>query len=328
MPGGVGLDHLAAVLPDRDRPAGAAPDHADEADHPLRLGRGGRVERGAAGEGGRGEGAAHATGSGSTPPWCRRTWPIRPTPGCWPRRSAGSPPPAGGSRPPVARSAPSCGTGPGPPGGGRIDLNAKLRTRSAAATDEALAAVRRKNGELADLAETAAARRRTAAGQRQTGAAASPGEGRRAASRRRPRRGGRAASWPAGPRGQRPDRAAGRDPPDRRADPAAAGRDHPGRGDPAGQPARPRRPADRQGPARQAGRVRPQGPGLSTTTTASSSTTTSQPGNPADAPRLEPAVERVEQPHRPHTPHRHRRPRLRRSQASTTPCTTSASATS
>ena len=37
------------------------------------------------------------------------------------------------------------------------DLNAKLRTRNAAAKDEALAVVRRKNGELAELAETAAA---------------------------------------------------------------------------------------------------------------------------------------------------------------------------
>src|SRR5688500_8052891 len=35
VPGGVGLDHLASVLPDRDRPAGSAPDHADEADQPL-----------------------------------------------------------------------------------------------------------------------------------------------------------------------------------------------------------------------------------------------------------------------------------------------------
>jgi hypothetical protein len=30
--GGVGFDHLARVLPDRDRPAGAAPDHPNEAD--------------------------------------------------------------------------------------------------------------------------------------------------------------------------------------------------------------------------------------------------------------------------------------------------------
>src|SRR3954451_11572760 len=49
VPGGVGLDRLAPVLPDRDRPAGAAPDHVDEADHPVRLGRGRGVERGAAG---------------------------------------------------------------------------------------------------------------------------------------------------------------------------------------------------------------------------------------------------------------------------------------
>jgi hypothetical protein len=35
---------LAAVLPDRARPAGAAPDYADEADHPLRVGRGRWVE--------------------------------------------------------------------------------------------------------------------------------------------------------------------------------------------------------------------------------------------------------------------------------------------
>src|SRR3954468_16785546 len=34
-----------------------------------------------------------APGSGSTPPWCPRTWPIRPTPGCWRRRSGGSPRP-------------------------------------------------------------------------------------------------------------------------------------------------------------------------------------------------------------------------------------------
>ena len=36
------------------------------------------------------------------------------------------------------------------------DLNAKLRTRNAAPKDEAVAVVKRKNGELADLADTAA----------------------------------------------------------------------------------------------------------------------------------------------------------------------------
>src|SRR5512133_4258626 len=64
VPGGVGLDHLAAVLPDRDRPTGAAPDHPDEADHPVRLGRGRGVERGPVGEGGRGEAAAVHPGPG------------------------------------------------------------------------------------------------------------------------------------------------------------------------------------------------------------------------------------------------------------------------
>ena len=42
---------LAAVLPDRDRPVGAASDHVDEADHPVRLGGGGRFERGPARQG-------------------------------------------------------------------------------------------------------------------------------------------------------------------------------------------------------------------------------------------------------------------------------------
>src|SRR3954452_1894860 len=57
VPGSEGLDHLAAVLPHSARRAGAAPDHADEADYPLRPGGGERVQRGAAGEGGGGEAA-------------------------------------------------------------------------------------------------------------------------------------------------------------------------------------------------------------------------------------------------------------------------------
>jgi IS5 family transposase len=52
----------------------------------------------------------------------------------------------------VVRPGPGCGTGIGQ----AHDLNAKLRTRNAAAKDEAQAVVRRKNAELADLAETAA----------------------------------------------------------------------------------------------------------------------------------------------------------------------------
>jgi len=50
---------LAAVLPDPVGWGGAAPDDVDEVDDPLRNGRGRRVERGVAGQSGRGEGAAH-----------------------------------------------------------------------------------------------------------------------------------------------------------------------------------------------------------------------------------------------------------------------------
>ena len=96
-----------------------------------------------------------------------------------------------------------------------------------------------------------------------------------------------------------------------------------GRGDPAGQPARPRRPPDRQGPARQAGRVRPQGPARRQRRRRRPRPhrRAGQPGRRAAArPRG-----RTDHPaHRPHAAHRHRRPRLRRAEASTTTCTTSA----
>lgn len=58
------LDHLAAVLPDPAGGQGAAPDDADEADNPLRISRGGGVERGAAGQGRRGEAVAHQPRAG------------------------------------------------------------------------------------------------------------------------------------------------------------------------------------------------------------------------------------------------------------------------
>ena len=54
------------------------------------------------------------------------------------------------------------------------DLNAKLRTRSAAAKEEALAVVRRKNAELADLAETAANEAERLAAERETCPAQGP----------------------------------------------------------------------------------------------------------------------------------------------------------
>jgi transposase, IS5 family len=65
---------LAAVRPDRDRPAGAAPDDADEPHHPVRIGRGGRVERGVVGKRWPRRRCCAAPGSGSTPPWRRRIW--------------------------------------------------------------------------------------------------------------------------------------------------------------------------------------------------------------------------------------------------------------
>ena len=293
VPRGRRFDHLAAVLPDPARRAGAAPDHADEADHPLRHRGGGRVQRGAAGQGGRGEAAAHHAGCAPTPRSCPPTWPTRPTPGCWPRRCAGSPRPGGGSRPPAGRPAPGCAIAAGRPGRGRRAIGAKLRLRAAQGRDEAQATVRRITGELAELAERAAADaekllvnarralRRAAARRRR-----SHGRGRRpdpAAGRRR---------GPAAPRGRRPDRAARRHPPDRRADPATAVRDHPGRGHPPGQPARPRRPPDRQGPSRPAGGVRLQGPGRRQRRRLVLDHTVER-GNPADAPQLAPAVGRV-----------------------------------
>src|SRR5262245_7302120 len=51
VPRGRRFDHLAAVLPDPLGRAGAAPDHADEVDHPLRHDGGGRLQRGPVGQG-------------------------------------------------------------------------------------------------------------------------------------------------------------------------------------------------------------------------------------------------------------------------------------
>ena len=61
------------------------------------------------------------------------------------------------------------------------DLNAKLRTRNAAAKDEALAVVRRKNARARRPGRDRRRRGRTAAGQRETSHPDSPAEGRRPA---------------------------------------------------------------------------------------------------------------------------------------------------
>ena len=208
------------------------------------------------------------------------------------------------------------------------DLNAKLRTRNAAAKDEALAVVRRKNLELAELAETAAAEAERLLANAKRAIRTAPAESRRRSpaegvqGRRR-----RAAAGPAGPGGERPHRPAGRDPPDRRPDPAADGRHHTRRRHPPGQPARPRRPPDRERPAREAGRVRSQSPGVR-----QRRRDRPRPRRPTRQPRRRTPAEAGrgtgEETHRADTPHRGRRPRLRRSQRRRRPAPTSASATS
>ena len=44
VPGGLGFDHVAAVLPDPVGRQRAAPDHVDEVDDPMRHGGGGRLQ--------------------------------------------------------------------------------------------------------------------------------------------------------------------------------------------------------------------------------------------------------------------------------------------
>ena len=205
VPGGVGLDHLAAVLPDPAGRAGAASDDADEADHPVRDGGGGRAERGAVGQGGRGEAVAHQPGAGRHHGGAGERGLSRPTPGCWPRRCGGSRRPVSGSRPPVARSAPRCGTGPA------RRASARTRSRRNCAPAPPRAATRPGRGAArAPVSWPIWPRPRPAM---PNGCWPTP-NGRCAGPRPRPpncaprcaRRGGGPAAWPAGPCGQRPDR--------------------------------------------------------------------------------------------------------------------------
>lgn len=145
---------LAAVLPDPVGGPGAVPDHADEADHPLRVGGGGGVEPGAAGQGRRGEAATHQPGAGGHHGGAQqrvlsdRLGPAREGD----RADRGDHPAHPGRR----WRGPHPGPEPVPAVGRRAhQIGFKLRSRSAAGRDEALAAVRRTTGELADLAETA-----------------------------------------------------------------------------------------------------------------------------------------------------------------------------
>ena len=142
------------------------------------------------------------------------------------------------------------------------------------------------------------------------------------------RRGRGAAAGPAGPRGQRPDRPAGRDPADRRPDPAAAGRARPRTARPGGSACTTRTPgrSPRAGSAsRSSSATRPRS---STTTTAIVLDHDRRARQPR---RRAPARARRRtghQPHRPARPAPSPPTAATARAASTTPCTTSASATS
>ena len=127
-------------------------------------------------------------------------------------------------------------------------IAAKLRSRAPAGSDQAKDGVQRITGELADLAQAAArdaerllVNARRALRRARAKAAGWPPQG----FGMRPR-GVAGVGWPARSTTCRP---AGRDRAARRADPATDRWDHPGRGDPGGQLARPAGPADREGPA-------------------------------------------------------------------------------
>ena len=125
-------------------------------------------------------------------------------------------------------------------------IAAKLRLlRAAQGRDEAQATVRRVTEELASWPTAPAPPPRSCwsapATEQCAVPTAQPVRDRPMGGQTRPR----ASARPAVSRNHRPDRAARRHPPNRRADPPTAVRHHPGRRDPAGQPARRRSPPDR-----------------------------------------------------------------------------------
>ena len=185
--------------------------------------------------------------------------------------------------------------------------------------------VRRITGELAELAERAAARRREAAGQRPPGAAPRPGRGRElhAAGSRDPAAGRRRGRLRRAVNDLTELLAATRQI-------AAQTRQRLSGTTPDGAT---RRVSLHDGDARPIAKGRLGKPvefGYKAQVVDNDDGVvldhTVERGNPADAPQLAPAVERVITPHRAAPAHRHRRPRLRRGHASRTTCTTSASA--
>ena len=263
--------------------AGAAPDHVDEADHPVRVGGGRRVERGAVGEGGGGEAAALHPGPGRhhRGPGERRL-PDR-------LRPAGQSGPADrydrAADPGRRRRDPHQDAGPVP---GRRETGTRPERETA---DPQRRRERRGDGGGAPQERRAGRpgrhrRRRsgTASDQRETGTAAGPHQGRRPESGRRTRPRRRTSAGPARPRRQRSHRAA-------RTRPARSPR-RPGNASPG--PPRTARPAGSACTTPTPARSRRAGSGSrsssapkprsATTTTASSSTTTCNPATPPTPP--------------------------------------------
>ena len=123
-----------------------------------------------------GKAVAHHRRCAPTPRWSRPTWPIRPIRGCWPRRCDRSRRAVAGSRPLVAGSAPVCGTAAARLGNGRMGSprsSGSVRRRA-----RRQATVRRITGELAWLAQRAAADADAVAVQRPPSAVPRPGQSR------------------------------------------------------------------------------------------------------------------------------------------------------
>ena len=187
VPRGRRLDHLAAVLPDPAGRAGAAPDHADEAHDPVRDRRGGRLQRGAAGQGG-------ARRSCCAPARLRADTTVVPADVAYPTDSgllakavrrigaAGRRIQAAGGavRTRLRDRGRSAGTK-------ARAIGAKLRLRAAQTRDEAQAAVRADHRRAGRAGRTHRHRGREAAAQRPPSAARGPGQGRRARRGRRSR---------------------------------------------------------------------------------------------------------------------------------------------
>ena len=118
-------------------------------------------------------------GCAPTPPSSRPMSPTRPTPGCWPRRCAGSPRPGDGSRPPAERPAPGCGTAAARPGRGpaRSGRSCGCARRRPATRPRPWSADHRRAGRAGRTRRGGGGE---AAGQRPSGTAPRPDQGRRA----------------------------------------------------------------------------------------------------------------------------------------------------